>query len=95
MTETNDLYIRLVRDGEGEEIAEEILRKLRATEGWFTRIEAFTQEEQEMLKALSVGVWGEERMLPTDRHGLGPSCAGNGSLCPVPSRRAPDSCADP
>lgn len=63
MTDANDIYIRLIRDGEGEEIAEEILRKLSATEGWFTRIEAFTPEEQEMLKALGVDVWGEEHSL--------------------------------
>lgn len=63
MTDVNDIYVRLIRDGEGEEIAEEILRKLSATEGWFTRIEAFTPEEQEMLKALGVDVWGEEHSL--------------------------------
>jgi hypothetical protein len=30
MTDASDIYIRLIRDGEGEEIAEEILRKLSA-----------------------------------------------------------------
>ena len=63
MTDVSDIYIRLIRDGEGEEIAEEILRKLSATERWFTRIEVFTPEEQEMLKALGVDVWGEEHSL--------------------------------
>ena len=63
MIEASDIYIRLIRDGEGEEIAEGILLKLRATKDWFTRIENFTEEEQTMLKALGVGVWGEERSL--------------------------------
>lgn len=63
MTDVNDIYIRLIRDGEGEEIAEGILLKLRATKGWFTRIENFTEEEQTMLKALGVTVWGEEKYL--------------------------------
>lgn len=63
MTDVNDIYVRLIRDGEGEEIAEGILLKLRATKGWFTRIENFTEEEQTMLKALGVTVWGEEKYL--------------------------------
>lgn len=63
MTDGKDIYIRLIRDGEGEEIAEGILLKLRATKGWFTRIENFTEEEQTMLKALGITVWGEEKYL--------------------------------
>lgn len=33
MIEASDIYVRLIRDGEGEEIAEGILLKLRATKG--------------------------------------------------------------
>ena len=61
--EMADIYIRLIRDGEGEEIAKGILLKLRATKEWFIPIEFFTEEEQTMLKALGITVWREEKYL--------------------------------
>lgn len=61
--EMADIYVRLIRDGEGEEVAEGILLKLRATKEWFIPIEFFTEEEQTMLKALGITVCGEERHL--------------------------------
>lgn len=63
MIEASDIYIRLIRDGEGEEIAKGILLKLRATKEWFIPIEFFTEEEQTMLKALGITVWREEKYL--------------------------------
>lgn len=39
MTDVNDIYVHLIRDGEGEEIAEEILRKNAASHWHASRLD--------------------------------------------------------